>query len=336
MGSANYSDALKAQILASAPQAALLANPNLSPTADILHITDGGAWLAGPIEKDKLWFSLSWHDQRLNQHLVGQYDNTGKQVLDDNVMWTTTAKAAWQVTKSAQLSYFNNTQYKFIGHRNGGGTFADSVARNFNDKYPTVHQVKFTSPIGSRMVVDITTNRFRADDKFGQRPEVPAGAISRFDSVIGGSGGSYTVALPTYRDNAMFREQVFSSLSFFAGGHDVRFGYQYTKGGEKSGVWSTSGMRAEYANGVPTQVRTYNVAITSTSGKTPVAFTFWDRDTAFFIQDKWNPIKKLVVNLGLRYEGQPARSRTCSFPRSSASRRQRTFPISTRRRRAFQ
>src|SRR5438067_3967630 len=303
MGSANYSDTLKGQILASAPPAALAANPNLAPTADILFITDTGAWLAGPVTKDKLWFSFSWHDQRLNQHLVGQYDNTGKQVLDDNVMWTTSAKAAWQITKSAQLSYFNNTQYKFIGHRNGGGTFADSVARNFNDKYPTVHQVKFTSPLGTKMVVDITTNRFRADDKFGQRPEVAANAISHFDSVIGGSGGTYTVALPTYRDNAMFREQVFSSLSFFAGGHDVRFGYQYTKGGEKSGVWSTSGMRAVYASGVPTQVNTYNVAITSTSSKTPVAFTFWDRDTAFYIQDKWNPIKKLVVNLGLRYEG---------------------------------
>ena len=50
-------------------------------------------------------------------------------------------------------------------------------------------------------------------------------------------------------------------------------------------------------------MNTYNVAITSTSDKTPVAFTFWDRDTAVYIQDKWNPIKKLVVNLGLRYKG---------------------------------
>ena len=303
MGSANYSPALKTDLLASVPAAALAANPNIVPGADILRISDAGGWVSGPIRKDKLWFSVSWHDQRLNQYLLGSYDNTGKQVLDDNVMWTTSAKVAWQVTKSAQLSYFNNLQYKFIGHRNGGGTFADSQARNFNDKYPDVHQVKFTSPIGTKFVVDVSYNRFRADDKFGQRPEVASDAISRFDSVLGGSGGTYTVALPTYRDNAMFREQVFSSLSFFAGGHDVRFGYQYTKGGEKSGVWSTSGMRAVYANGVPTQVNTYNVAITSTSSKTPVAFTFWDRDTAFYIQDKWNPIKKLVVNLGLRYEG---------------------------------
>jgi hypothetical protein len=302
MGSANYSDALKTQLLASVPAAALAANPNLSPSADILKISDAGGWVAGPVKKDKLWFSFSWHDQRLNQYLVGSYDNTGKQVLDDNLMWTTSSKAAWQVTKSAQLSYFNNLQYKFIGHRNGGGTFADSQARNFNDKYPDAHQVKFTSPIGTKMVADVSYNRFRADDKFGQRPEVASDAISRFDSVLGGSGGTYTVALPVYRDNQMLRDQLYSSISFFSGGHDIRLGFQYTKAGEKSSVWSTSGMRAVYANGVPTQVNTYNVPITSTSTKAPVAFQWMDRDMGLYIQDKWNPIKKLVINLGIRYE----------------------------------
>jgi hypothetical protein len=298
MGSSNYSDALRTQLLAGVPPAALAANPNIVPGADILKISDAGAWLSGPIKKDKLWFSASWHDQRLNQYLLGSYDDTGKQVLDDNVMWTTSAKVAWQMTKSAQLSYFNNLQYKFIGHRNGGGTFADSQARNFNDKYPDVHQAKFTSPIGTKFVVDISYNRFRADDKFGQRPEVPSDEISRFDSVT----NTYTKALPTYRDNAMFRDQAYASLSFYSGGHDVRFGTQYTKGGEKSSVWSTSGMRAVYANGVPTQVNTYNVPITSTTGKAPVAFQLWNRETAIYVQDKWNPFKKLVVNLGLRFE----------------------------------
>jgi hypothetical protein len=298
MSSANYSDQLKAELLAAVPPAALAANPDIVPGADILNISDAGAWIAGPIVKDRLWFSASWHDQRLNQYLLGSYDETGEQVLDDNIMWTTSAKVAWQMTKSAQLSYFNNLQYKYIGHRNGGGTFADSAARNLNDKYPDVHQGKFTSPIGTKFVVDTSYNRFRADDKFGQRPEVAADAISRFDSVT----STYTVALPTYRDNDMYRDQVFGSLSFFSGGHDIRVGAQYTKGGEKSSAWSTSGMRAVYANGVPTQVNTYNVPITSTSGKPPVQFELWNRESAVYVQDKWTPFKKLVVNLGIRFE----------------------------------
>ena len=178
MGSANYSADLRTQLLAGIPDVARAANPNIVPGADILKIYDVGAWLAGPVVRDKIWFSLSAHDQRLDQYLLGNYNPDGTQVLDDNLMWTTSAKVAWQVTRAAQLSYFNNLQYKLIGHRNGGGTFAESRARNLNDKYPDVHQVKFTSPIGTRVVVDVSWSRFRADDMFGQEPEVK-GATSR-------------------------------------------------------------------------------------------------------------------------------------------------------------
>src|SRR3954469_12814517 len=170
MGSANYSDELRAQLLAGIPDVVRAANPNIVPGADILKIYDVGAWVAGPIVRDKLWFSFSAHDQALDQYLLGNYNPDGTQVLDDNLMWTTATKVAWQMNRSAQLSYFNNLQYKLIGHRNGGGTFAESRARNLNDKYPDVHQVKFTSPIGSRLVVDVSYNRFRADDMFGQEP----------------------------------------------------------------------------------------------------------------------------------------------------------------------
>ncbi|MBI3402488.1 MAG: TonB-dependent receptor [Acidobacteria bacterium] len=298
MGFANYSAAVRTDLLAAVPAVALAANPNIVPGADILKIYDTGAWLAGPIVRDKLWFSISAHDQRLDQYLLGNYNPDGTQVLDDNLMWTTSAKVAWQVTRTAQLSYFNNLQYKLIGHRNGGGTFAESRARNLNDKYPDVHQVKFTSTFGSKAVVDVSWSRFRADDKFGQEPEVSAGDISRFDAVT----NTYTVALPTYRDNAMFRDQFLAGVGYVTGRHDIRFGYQFVDGGEKSSNWSTSGMRAVYRNGRPDSVNTYNVPITSTSSRIPVAFEPWARDHGLYVQDKWTPTPKLTLNLGLRFE----------------------------------
>ena len=105
------------------------------------------------------------------------------------------------------MSYFHNLQYKLIGHR-GGGQFPDGRARNYNDKYPTVNQVKFTSPFGSSVVSDITYSRFRADDAFGSRPEVNPGDIATNDTVTQVS----EVALPTYRANDMHRDQVRSRL----------------------------------------------------------------------------------------------------------------------------
>src|SRR5207249_4931986 len=226
--------------------------------------------------------------------LFNMVTRTGTNQLHGRAMFS----AANHVTRTAQLSYFDNLQYKLIGHRNGGGTFAESRARNLNDKYPDVHQVKFTSPIGSRFVVDASWSRFRADDMFGQEPEVKAGDISHFDAVT----NAYTVALPTYRDNAMFRDQVLTSIGYFTGRHDIRFGYQFIDGGEKSSNWSTSGMRAVYRNGRPDSVNTYNVPITSTSTRIPVAFEPWARDHGVFIQDKWTPTRKLTLNLGLRFE----------------------------------
>src|SRR6185295_16102680 len=207
----------------------------------------------------------------------------------------------------------NNLQYKLIGHRNGGGTFAESRARNLNDKYPDVHQLKFTSTLSNRAVVDVSYSRFRADDKFGQEPEVKDGDISRFDAIT----NSYTVALPTYRDNAMHRDGLYTNRDIVAGSHDVRFGFQYIKGGEKSSAWSTSGMRAVYRSGVPDSVNTYNVPITSTSSRIPVAFELWDRDTGLYIQDKWAATRKLTVNAGVRFETnfgwQPAGCRAANI-----------------------
>ena len=57
--------------------------------------------------RDQLWFSVSAHDQRLDQYLLGNYNPDGTQVLDDNLMWTTSAKVSWQVTGIRHDAYAN-------------------------------------------------------------------------------------------------------------------------------------------------------------------------------------------------------------------------------------
>jgi hypothetical protein len=289
------------QLLSAVPAKVKAANPNLSPNANVTQWYDFGAFVAGPAVKDKLWYSLTWHQQRFNDYKLGNYNVDGTPIIDDNWMWTSSEKVAWQVTKSAQLSYFNNLQYKFIGHR-GGGMFGDGAARQFNFKYPDVHQVKFTTTIGTKMVVDSSYNRFRADDCFCKRAEVALGAIADVDSTI----SSQTVALATYNANKMFRDQVRVAASYFAGAHDIRFGYEGMKGGEKSRVWSVSGMRANFANGVPVSVNTYALPVTTSSASSgpdvPNAFENWSIDNGVYVQDRWSVTRRFVVNAGVRYE----------------------------------
>ena len=256
----NFDEEMEKQLLAAVPPKALAANPDIEPNADIQTMYDAGGWLSGPVMQNKLWYAATYHNQRLDSYKLGSYNADGTQVLDDNTMWTSTAKATWQMTRAAQLSYFYNLQYKLIGHR-GGGTFADGRARNYNDKYPTVHQVKYNSTLGSNKVFDVTYSRFRADDSFGSRPEVSPGDIATNDTTTQVS----EVALPTYRAIGMFRDQVRTTISWFRGKHDLKAGYEYVNATRTSRFWSTSGLRANFANGVPASVNTYLVQVTESN-----------------------------------------------------------------------
>lgn len=293
----NLSAALRTQLLASVPAVVLAANPNFQPGSRIVDISDSGAWLSGPIVRDRLWFSLTGKYDVLNQYIVGSYNPNGGQVLEDNIKWTISEKVAWQMTKSAQLSYFNNLQYRKVGHRPITGTFSDSNSRALNYKYPDWHQVKFTTPWRSNVVLDASYSRLRYDDLWAPQSGVVLGTVSRYETTADG----YSDANPTYPDWDDYRDQVFGSASVFTGRHDITAGYQFRLVGQKGKNISTSGMRANFTNGVPVSVNTYNVPIMADfSG--PVQYEVWDRTNAFYVQDKWRPAKKLVVDVGLRFE----------------------------------
>ena len=218
-------------------------------------------------------------------------------MLEDNLKWTLSEKVAWQMTKSAQLSYFNNLQYRRVGHRPITGTFSDSNSRALNSKYPDWHQAKFTTPWRRNVVIDASYSRLRYDDVWMPEPEVAAGTVSRYETTT----DAYTEAQPTYPDWNDFRDQLFGSMSIFTGRHDITTGYQFRLVRQKGKNISTSGMRANFTNSIPVSVNTYNVPIMNDfSG--PVQYEVVDRTNAFYVQDKWKPTKKLVVDLGLRFE----------------------------------
>lgn len=292
MGFQNASTGLRTQLLAAVPARALQANPNIVPGSDIQHIYDFGAWLGGPILRDKLWFLAAGHSQVLNQFILGSYNVDGTQVVDDNVMWNAVGKLSWQVARGSQLSFFHNLQYKLIRYRNDDANqFVETRARNFNYKYPTVTQATWTHTLSPRMVVDAGGSLFYTPvDAFRPQPEVRDGDVAQFDAVT----NTLTVARPTYNDPRYYKGVVRGSTSVFAGAHELKVGYTFTDAYQTVDAFSRSDhMRAVFRNGVPDSVNTYN---------TPVAFSQHTRDHALFIQDRWVPFRKLTINAGLRYE----------------------------------
>src|SRR5688500_10407134 len=110
----------------------------------------------------------------MDQYPLGSFDANGNPVIDDYLMSTTTAKISWQMTKSAQLSYFDNLHYKGVYHRNGVGNnntnFSDNLARTLNTKWPNVQQMKFTTPWRSSFVIDVAYARLRDVDDETRAP----------------------------------------------------------------------------------------------------------------------------------------------------------------------
>ena len=226
MNAANITPPLRTELLAGLNAAARALAQDRFVGNEILKLYDYGAWVGGrssatasgsPARRTfKGWISTRW----------AASTPQGNPVIDDYLMSTTTAKISWQMTKSAQLSYFDNLHYKGVYHRNGVGNnntnFSDNLARTLNTKWPNVQQVKFTTPYRSSFVIDLAYARLRDDDRFDPRPEVGAGAISRFDSVT----NTFTEAWPTYNFNLHKRDQAHASINYFAGKHDIRAGYR--------------------------------------------------------------------------------------------------------------
>jgi hypothetical protein len=301
----NLSAEQRQQLLRNVPPLALQQNPAISVSADIRKDVDIGGWLAGPILRDRLWFAGTWRDQRLDQYALGQFNPDGTQVLDDNIMWTTSAKISWQVSRrGAQLSYFNNTQYKLLGHRSAtiGSPFFDSNATEYNFKYPMVNQIKFTSPIRSNMAIDVVFSRFSANDTYHPQPGIMAGTVAIQDTTRQFVGA----AAPLYNVARMFRNNVKANLSWYLGSHDLKMGVEQQYNGRQVKNWSLSGMRANFANGVPTSVTTYLLPVAADGEGSDIPWLYQPKEnvSSAFIQDRWVLHSRLTVNTGVRFDAQ--------------------------------
>ena len=299
----NVSGRLASDLLRNVPASVKAARPDLKPTADIRYLFDYGAWLAGPIQRDKLWWSTSFHHSQILQYLVGSYNPDGTSVPDDNMLWNYSNKLSWQVNESNQLSHFYILQYKKNGHRVSNASFSETGATTANTKYPQLHQVKWTSTRSARMVYDVSGSVNRVDDyqpwpKEGDTTSCTSKANKEgcTNGLIAGLDQITNTALrilPTYRDLPNTRVFLQGSMSYFTTQHDIKAGYQFDYAWNEVLYFSSSGMRAVYRSGVPDSVNTYN---------TPARSIPENIQQGLYIQDKWRPNRKLTINAGVRLD----------------------------------
>lgn len=294
----NVSAALRTQLLAGVPAAALKANPNITPAPYIDALFDSAVTLAGPIVRDRLWFFGEAKFGKSNIYQVGSYNADGTQLLSDNTLRNYGGKISWAVGKNTQLHYFGSRELKGRYHVAGGPTvtqFFDTQAANYNPSFNVINEARWTTVLSPRMVLDISGNAMNGQDDSFPQPQVPANTIARFDTVT----RTFTGAQGVYSNphNGWVAE-IAASLGYTLPKNDLKFGYQMFQDRYFVGDISTSNMLANYAKGVPTSVNTYNTNGTDIS--------FWpilrNRDHALYAQDKWTPTRKLTLDLGLRFQ----------------------------------
>jgi Carboxypeptidase regulatory-like domain len=287
----NISPELRQELLLAVPPLALAANPDLQPGSKVLRMNDLGLTVTGPIMADKLWFVGTLKRTYLDQLRVGSYNPDGTQFVDDNKMVTYSGKVSYATSTSSQLHYTYLYSNKQRFHRSGNSLtdFYESAATHLQELEGHLNQARWTKTLSTKMVFDLSASNIKNYQPQVPRPEVQPGAIAQFDSLT----RSHMVAQEVYEVSRDRRTVAHGSLSYFAGRHDLKAGFQWDNGRYYAENFSTSGMRAVFRNGVPDSVNTYN---------TPVSRTSYVQDTAMFVQDKWSPTRKLTINLGLRVE----------------------------------
>ncbi len=298
MNASNLSPALRADLIAAVPAKVLQANPNFSPSTQLLTYRDLSVGVNGPIIRDRLWFAVSGELKRLDQLRVGAYNADGTQGLDDNTQNNHSIKLSWQASARNQFHYlhqFNNRVNLHRANTLGQVTqFYESRAMLVQDLESPIDQVKWTSTPASNFLIDVAGSRYYPVIVRSQQPEVQPGDIPRFDAIT----NTFSVAQGSYgRRPAFPRYYLHGSISYAIRNHDLKVGYQYNNQWTFSDSYSTShypsGLRAVFRNGVPDSVNTYN---------TPNVVENHTLDQSMYIQDRWQPSRRLTINAGLRLQ----------------------------------
>lgn len=295
----NLTGQLLSDLLAAVPARARAANPGLVPSAKTLGIYDNSFSISGPIVQDRLWFATTASVTTLRQYRVGSYNLDGTRALDENLMRNISTKVSWQARNAHQfhVMYNFNNKGQFNRTENTGPItdFIDNAATARQVINSNILQAKWTAILPRKMLLDVSGSMLHGDERGRPQDGIVLDSIPSFDLVLREHRG----AAPNYLHRPATRVNFLSSLSFQKGSHDLKAGYQlmYRKASDEWNAlvspYAPSGFRAQFRNGVPDSVNTYN---------SPTAFVMYSHDHAGYIQDRWTASRKLTLNLGLRLE----------------------------------
>ncbi len=300
------SSALKTNLAKQIPAVVLAANPNIRPGQQIQSLFDTAASLSGPVVRDKFWFTSTFKISSLNQFVLGNYNPNGTQGVDDNRITNGTVKLSYQVTPKSQLHYTYSRNLKYRFHRRTA-TFQEDAASRFQDQWADIHQLKWTSTLSSRIIADAGVSLQVGPSPYLPKPDALAAAAKGLFPKTDQATGASTVMNTNYSSQPQYRLSSNYNVSYFAGAHDLKFGYQLNRIFTHTRTWSVVDPTKAPLPG-PFSAR-YNTAADGTVTGNQVTLYNYPSDPhsflqehGFFAQDKWSVTRRLTLNLGIRFD----------------------------------
>jgi len=272
------------------------------------HFNQFGGTVGGPVQKDKLFFFLSYDGQRntANQILAPAAAPTGAALaalqdklqpyiigLKNNVYL---AKGDWNASPNGRLTVrYNASRYTGLNSENASPS---SAFEHTGDNQVNTDNLSFayTRVMGARMVWDARFNFVRdAEPGFanGTGPEV---------SITGGLTFGKNNFSPRYTNSRAY--QTVQSLGYATGRHNFKAGMDvnFVKVDNYfPGFFGGGYAFASYDAFLARMPSGYQQGFSATGTEAPVSHPNVN-ELAFFLQDNWRATERLTLNWGARYD----------------------------------
>jgi hypothetical protein len=271
----------------------------------------------GPIKQDKLWFFGSARYYSVNNFIANTFFDDGSQGIDDQFIKSGLVRLTWQMSPKNKLSAYFDEIDKFRGHDMQALYDPETASVVWNSPAYHTTSAKLTSTATSRLLLEggWSSNLEYYTNEYQPGIEQPRGSLGWFTDtaqVESDLGGRQTAALvQSTRSPARYAWN--AAASYVTGSHSLKVGTQMTWGSFHHTYDANGDLYRTYrsnSTGIP-----YTVPDTVVVRNTPLARhgERLNRDLGIYAQDSWN-IKRLTVNLGVRWENVQAQVLAASSP----------------------
>src|SRR5262245_21065496 len=261
----------------------------------------------GPITRDKLWWFYSYRDQGigLSTQMADESGNPG--AIFELSLKNHTLKMNYQLSQSNSLFFTGMTSRKRAnrGGRGPNAVFYNLASTGVQCTLTYIQKGQWNHMFGSRAIFEASEGAENYDAPYTQNknfvPTTPIRDLGAIPTVR----GTYTGDSPGLTTGGLFRDssrkwEYRGALSYFTATHNIKTSYgviwldrRSIHHGPLDSPDQPQGVVLYTTTGAPTQFQTQN---------TPFNFQSSMWQNYFFVQDKWQATKKLVANLGLRWD----------------------------------